>query len=137
MPAALTVLYDEDCGFCRWAVAQLLAADRERRLAPEAIQSAAGQRLLAHLPPEERLAAAHAVDPGGRVFTGGDAVAPILRALRGRRVEPAPLAAALPARLGYRLVAGSRGLLGRVLTTGMRARATEAIARRRDQSPEG
>lgn len=137
MPTALTVLYDEDCGFCRWAIARLLAADRHGRLAVESIQSASGQRLLAHLPPQERLAAAHAVDPRGRVFTGGDAVAPILRILRGRRAEPAPHVAALPARLVYRLVAGNRALLGRAVTSGMRTRATEAIARRRDQSPEG
>ena len=56
MPApALTVLYDADCGFCRWSVGRLLALDRAGHLMPEPIQSAVGERLLAGIPPAERL----------------------------------------------------------------------------------
>ena len=45
--APLLVFYDEDCGYCRWSVAQLLRLDRDRRLRLHAIQSPLGQRLLA------------------------------------------------------------------------------------------
>lgn len=48
-PPAVTVLYDCDCGFCRWSVGRLLAWDRAGRLRPLAIQSPEGQRLLADL----------------------------------------------------------------------------------------
>ena len=76
MPApSLTVLYDADCGFCRWSVAQLLALDRGGRLMPEPIQSAVGGRLLAGIAPAARLASAHVVPADGRVASGGGAVA--------------------------------------------------------------
>ena len=79
-PPAVTVLYDHDCGFCRWSVGRLLAWDRAGRVRPLAIQSAEGQRLLADLTPEQRLASAHAVDAAGRRASGGDALAPIAAA---------------------------------------------------------
>ncbi|HEX6618114.1 MAG TPA: DCC1-like thiol-disulfide oxidoreductase family protein, partial [Solirubrobacteraceae bacterium] len=82
-PPAVTVLYDLDCGFCRWSVGRLLAWDRGERLRPVAIQSAEGQRLLADLTPERRLATAHAVDAAGRRTSGGDALAPIAAVLPG------------------------------------------------------
>ena len=69
-PPAVTVLYDHDCGFCRWSVGRLLAWDRAGRLRPLAIQSAEGQRLLADLTPEQRLASAHAVDAAGTADVG-------------------------------------------------------------------
>ena len=101
-PPAVTVLYDHDCGFCRWSIGRLLAWDRAGRLRPVAIQSAEGQRLLADLTPEQRLASAHAVDAAGRRTSGGDAMAPIAAVLPGG----APLAA-----LGRRAPgAGARGL---------------------------
>ena len=98
-PPAVTVLYDRDCGFCRWSIGRLLAWDRAGRLRPLAIQSAEGQRLLADLAPEQRLATAHAVDAEGRRTSGGDAMAPIAAVLPGG----APLAA-----LGRRAPARSR-----------------------------
>jgi predicted DCC family thiol-disulfide oxidoreductase YuxK len=130
-PPAVTVLYDHDCGFCRWSVGRLLAWDRGGRLRVLAIQSAEGQRLLADLTPEERLATAHAIDAAGRRTSGGDALAPIAGVLPGG----APLAALgrrAPglARAGYRAVAGSRSLLGRLVSDAARARADERIARR-------
>ena len=88
-PPAVTVLYDHDCGFCRWSVGRLLAWDRAGRLRPLAIQSAEGQRLLADLTPDARLATAHAVDAAGRRTSGGDALAPVAAVLPGG----APLAA--------------------------------------------
>lgn len=130
-PPAVTVLYDHDCGFCRWSVGRLLAWDRARRLRPVAIQSDAGRRLLADLTPEQRLASAHAIDAAGRRASGGDALAPIAAVLPGG----APLAAlgrrapAL-ARAGYRAVAGRRSLLGRLVSDAAKARADDRIAQR-------
>src|SRR5436190_2529079 len=79
----LTVLYDADCGFCRWTLALLLGFDSELRLLPEPIMSETGERLLAGLPMDQRLRSAHAVTPDGEVSSGGDAVPVIARALTG------------------------------------------------------
>jgi predicted DCC family thiol-disulfide oxidoreductase YuxK len=100
-PPAVTVLYDHDCGFCRWSIGRLLAWDRAGRLRPLAIQSAEGQRLLADLTPEQRLVTAHAVDAEGRRTSGGDAMAPIAAVLPGgarwrRSVGAPPGGRALP-----------------------------------------
>jgi len=130
-PPAVTVLYDRDCGFCRWSIGRLLAWDRAGRLRPVAIQSAEGQRLLGDLTTEERLATAHAVDAAGRRASDGNALTPITSVLPGG----GPLAAlgrrapAL-ARAGYRAVAGRRSLFGRLISDAAKARADERIARR-------
>jgi predicted DCC family thiol-disulfide oxidoreductase YuxK len=130
-PPAVTVLFDRDCGFCRWSVGRLLAWDRARRLRPVAIQSDAGQRLLAELTPAQRLASAHAIDADGRRASGGDAVVPIASVLVGG----APLAALARrapalARLGYGAIAGRRSLLGKLVSDRAKARADERIAQR-------
>lgn len=133
MPApALTVLYDADCGFCRWSVGRLLALDRAGRLLPEPIQSAVGARLLAGIPPAERLRSAHVVTADGRVASGGDAVALLAEVAPGAAFT-APLARTLaPAsRAAYRLVAGNRGPLGHRVTPAMLAAAEVRIATRR------
>lgn len=128
----VTVLYDEDCGLCRFTVALLLTWDLRGRLLPEPIQSPEGQRLLTDLPPADRLATAHAVTAEGRVASGGDAVAPIARQLPGG-APVALVAAALrgPTRWAYRQVADRRGLLGRLVTRAQRDWATRRIAERR------
>jgi len=130
-PPAVTVLYDHDCGFCRWSIGRLLAWDRLGRLRPLAIQSAEGQRLLADLTPEQRLATAHAVDAAGRRTSGGDALAPIAAVLPGGAALAA-LGQRAPAlaRVGYRAVAGRRSLFGRLISDAAKARADERIARR-------
>ena len=130
-PPAVTVLYDRDCGFCRWTIGRLLAWDRGGRLRPLAIQSEEGQRLLADLTPEQRLSSAHAVDASGQRTSGGDAFAPVVAVLPGGR----PLAAALRraprlARAGYDAVAGQRSLWGKLVTDGAKERADQRIAER-------
>lgn len=133
MAPALTVLYDEDCGFCRVSLALLLRWDVRRRLLPEAIQSETGQRLLAQVLADRRLASAHAVDPTGRVWSGGDAVAPIARVLpAGLPVSLLARALAGPTRAGYGWVAGHRTPLGRRIPQAAKDRATAAIARHRE-----
>ncbi|HEY7076886.1 MAG TPA: DUF393 domain-containing protein [Solirubrobacteraceae bacterium] len=130
-PPAVTVLYDLDCGFCRWSVAKLLTWDRHRRLRPVAIQSEEGERLLADLPPDRRLASAHAVDASGRRASGGDALAPIADVLPGGR-PLAALARRAPglARAGYDAVSARRPLLGKLVSDAARARADRRIAER-------
>jgi predicted DCC family thiol-disulfide oxidoreductase YuxK len=130
-PPAVTVLFDHDCGFCRWCVGRLLAWDRAGRLRPVAIQSDEGQRLLADLTPQQRLASAHAIDAAGRRTSGGDALAPVAAVLPGG-APLAALARRAPAlvRLGYDAIAGRRSLLGRLIGDRAKARADERIAQR-------
>jgi len=130
-PPAVTVLFDRDCGFCRWSVGRLLAWDRAGRLRPLAIQSEEGQRLLADLTPEQRLAIAHAVDAAGRRTSGGDALVPVAAVLPGG-APLATLGRRTPglARAGYRAVAGRRSLLGRLVSDAAKARADRRIAQR-------
>ena len=83
------VLYDEDCGFCRWATAKLLAWDRREHLSAVALQHPEAERLLPGMDRERRMASWHLVTPDERVRSAGRAVAPLLRLLPGG----APLAA--------------------------------------------
>jgi len=111
-----TVLYDEDCGFCKWSLDKILAWDRAAKLRPVPIQSEEGQRLLAGIPADRRLESWHLVDPSGAVHSAGAAAAPLFDLLPGGR----PLAAAARAQPGpteraYRAVAGNRDRLARVL----------------------
>jgi predicted DCC family thiol-disulfide oxidoreductase YuxK len=111
----LAVLYDRDCGFCKWALDKILAWDRRRRLRPVAIQSEEGQGLLAAVPSERRLTSWHLV-ADGELRSGGEAAPPLVAALPGGR----PLAALLRAspRLterAYGWVAEHRALLARLL----------------------
>ena len=126
------MLYDVDCGFCRWALAKLLARDRRRVLRPVPIQDPEGQRLLAGVPDSERLASWHLVGPDGELRSGGAALAPLFRLLPGGR-PLAGLAERAPGLVdrGYRWVAGHRSLLGRPVSSRARIRADAAIARRR------
>ena len=133
-PPAVTVLYDRDCGFCRWSVGRLLAWDSGGRLRPVAIQSEEGERLLADLAPAQRLASAHAIDAAGRRTSGGDALAPVAEALPGGR----PLAAVARrapglARACYDAIAGRRPLLGRLVSDRAKERADRRIAERAAQ----
>jgi predicted DCC family thiol-disulfide oxidoreductase YuxK len=130
-PPAVTVLYDRDCGFCRWSVGKLLAWDRDGRLRPVAIQSEEGERLLADLTPDERLASAHAIDAAGRRTSGGDALAAVAEALPGGR-PLAALARRAPglARTGYDAIAARRPFFGKLVSDRAKQRADERIAGR-------
>jgi predicted DCC family thiol-disulfide oxidoreductase YuxK len=131
-----TVLYDRDCGFCRWSLAKVLAWDRARRLRPLPIQSEEGTRLLdaAGVPEELRLRSWHLVHPDGRVESAGDAFPALFRLLPGG-TPFAALSRALPgpSRRGYMVVANNRILFGRPLTRGMKERATARIDERGPQ----
>jgi predicted DCC family thiol-disulfide oxidoreductase YuxK len=125
------VLYDRDCGFCRWTLGLLLAWDRRRRLRPAAIQSADGERLLTGMSTERRMESWHLAWPDGRVASAGDGVGPLLRALPGG--APAAWAAERfpgATRGVYSAVARRRGTFGRLLRPGQVRRADRRIAGR-------
>lgn len=130
-----TLLYDADCGFCKWIVAGVLAWDRRDRLEARAIQSAEGRALLSDLGPEEQLASVHLVAPGGERHSAGAALAPLLRLLPGGSL-PARALARLPGGTsrGYDWVAGHRSQLSRGIPPGLKRRANERLDRhtRRD-----
>ncbi|HEX2129093.1 MAG TPA: DCC1-like thiol-disulfide oxidoreductase family protein [Solirubrobacterales bacterium] len=112
----LTVLYDDDCGFCKWCLNRLLAWDRRKRLRPVAIQAEEGQALLRDVPPAERLDSWHLVLPSGEVFSAGAGAAPLADQLPFGR----PLAWLFRRFPGtteraYRWVARNRSLLARLV----------------------
>jgi predicted DCC family thiol-disulfide oxidoreductase YuxK len=114
--AQLIVLYDEDCGFCRWSLDKLLAWDRRKRVRPLAIQSDEGQELLRDVPAEARLDSWHLVLASGEVLSAGAAAAPLARELPLGR----PLAALFrtfprTTERAYQWVARNRNRFARVL----------------------
>lgn len=126
------VLYDRDCGFCRWSLSKLLAWDRRGRLRPVAIQDPEADRLLAGMGEEERMGSWHLAQPDGGVRSAGAAFPPLLRELPGAR-PLAALAERAPrlTERAYRLVSGNRTPIGRRLSDGAKRRADERIAQRR------
>jgi predicted DCC family thiol-disulfide oxidoreductase YuxK len=64
----VTVIYDDDCGFCRWALALLLDLDRGA-MRPLPLGTPEADYLLHDLAPEERDASWHLViDPPASAF---------------------------------------------------------------------
>ena len=111
-----TLLYDEDCGFCKWSLDKILSWDRSRKIRPMPIQSQEGQRLLASVPEERRLDSFHLVEPSGSVRSAGDAAGPLLDLLPGG-TPLAGIARALPGPTlrAYQAVADNRNRLARLL----------------------
>jgi predicted DCC family thiol-disulfide oxidoreductase YuxK len=111
-PAA--ILYDADCGFCRWSLEVILRWDRRGRLRPVALQDAEADRLLEEMDADTRMGSWHLVTPDGAVRSAGRAVEPLMRLLPGGR----PLAAAarsMPGLTdrGYEFIARHRTPLGK------------------------
>jgi predicted DCC family thiol-disulfide oxidoreductase YuxK len=131
-----SILYDADCGFCRWSLAQLLRLDRRNRLRPVSLQEPEADRLLSGMGRDERMGSWHLVDDGGRVYSGGDALAPLLRLVPGGRPFAAALVA-LPAvsDVAYRTVAGRRSALGRLIPAASAARARQRIEAATNREP--
>lgn len=117
-----TLLFDADCGFCRWCTARILAWDRRRRLRAVPLQSDEADRLL-HMDERRKMASWHLV-VDGRISSGGGAVAPLARLLPGGR-PIAWVAGAAPGLTdrAYRSVAENRSWLGRVVVRGSRRRS--------------
>jgi predicted DCC family thiol-disulfide oxidoreductase YuxK len=110
------VLYDGDCGFCRWSLDRLLRWDRGGRLRAAPIQSREGDRLLADLSRQDRLASWHLMTPDGRRYSGGAATGPLVRLLPAG-APVALIAETFPRSTDrlYRWVTRNRHTLGRRL----------------------
>jgi predicted DCC family thiol-disulfide oxidoreductase YuxK len=121
------VLYDSDCGFCRWAMAWVVRLDRRDELAAVPIQSSLGSELLVDLDPDDRLATAHAIDDDGR-RSGGAAAVEVLAVIDPTRVL-ARLARASPRTTNrlYGAVATRRTSLGRFVGRRARQRADRLL----------
>jgi predicted DCC family thiol-disulfide oxidoreductase YuxK len=113
--AEAVLLYDRDCGFCRWSAAKIVAWDRQGRIEPVALQDPRARELLPGMSEDDRMSSWHLVRDD-RVVSAGAAAGPLLRLLPGGR----PLAAvaeafpAVPDRL-YGWVSRHRDRLGRLL----------------------
>lgn len=114
----VAILYDDDCGFCRWLLTKILRWDRGGRLRPVALQDEESDLLLHGLPPGEKMDSWHLV-MGGRVYSAGAAIAPLLRVLPGGWILALP-AAAFPGITEwiYRRLAERRNWLGAKLGLG-------------------
>jgi predicted DCC family thiol-disulfide oxidoreductase YuxK len=127
--ARATVIYDADCGFCKFSLALLLSWDRRCVLGILALGSPEADRLLADLTPEQRNSSWHLVDDSGRRNSAGAALAPALALLPGGRL-PAALVARVPHVIerGYRWVVDHRSFLGRFVPARARHWADRVIA---------
>jgi predicted DCC family thiol-disulfide oxidoreductase YuxK len=125
-----TVLYDADCGFCKWLLSALLRWDRAGHLHPIALQRSEADDLLQELTSAERVASWHLISPTGDRRSGGAAVPPLLRVLAGRL--PAAGFARFP-RLtdrGYRWVAEHRSQLSKLVPASAKQRASQRVHQR-------
>jgi predicted DCC family thiol-disulfide oxidoreductase YuxK len=125
------LLYDADCGFCRWSAATVLRWDRRGVLRPVALQEPEADGLLEGLTTDERMRSWHLVDGDGRRYSAGAAFAPLLGLLpRGKRL--ARLAERFPrsVELGYEAVASRRAWLSRLVPAASKDRAQSLLARR-------
>lgn len=111
-----TLLYDDDCGFCRWSAERIRRWDRRGAIRFAPIKSAEGDALLGDMAPERRMASWHLVEADGRIRSAGAGVAPLARLLPGG-APLGVLAALFPpgTNLLYRLVARNRDRLGAML----------------------
>jgi predicted DCC family thiol-disulfide oxidoreductase YuxK len=125
---SVPILYDADCGFCRWSLAQVLRLDRRHVLRPVALQDPEAATLLPGMSHEKRMSSWHLVGEDGRVYSGGAAFAPLLRLVPGG--DPfARLLVHFPrlADVAYRAVADRRSFFGRLVPASSAACARERI----------
>lgn len=136
-PPVLVVLYDADCGFCMATVRWLQRRDHGGRLTFVALQdaAAAAEPWRTAIAGHDLRAALHVVDPAsGNVAEGGPAMLAALRELPSWRVAARLANARAVAPLvdvAYRLVAGHRHALGRLVgAEGPACRSPSAERRR-------
>jgi predicted DCC family thiol-disulfide oxidoreductase YuxK len=131
------ILYDADCGFCKWLVSGVLRWDRAARLQPIALQRPEANDLLTQLSPADRTASWHLISPTGVRRSGGAAVAPLLTLLPGGRL-PAAGFARFPGLTdrGYRWLAEHRSQFSRLIPASAKRRAGQRLHQReRDREP--
>lgn len=134
-PQRWLVLYDGDCGFCKWLLAWLLRVDRAGRLRPVALQRPEAEVLLADLEPVERMESMHVVSPDGTRMSAGEALPSLLRQLSGGRL-PAAVLSRVPrlTSAGYRWVAAHRVGISRFVPRRWKRRAAERVRQRELES---
>jgi predicted DCC family thiol-disulfide oxidoreductase YuxK len=122
------VLYDADCGFCRWAVAWAVRRDHHHVLVTVPIQSPLGSELLVDVDPSDRLRSAHVVRDDGCRCAGGVAAADVLSVLPPTRTL-GRLARSLPrtTALLYGVVAARRKSFGRLVGNEARRSADDLL----------
>jgi len=120
-PERAWLLYDADCGLCKFVVARVLEVNH--RVRPVALQDPFAAELLPGLSREERLESFHIVDSSGHVHSAGAGLAELIPFLRRfPRVAD---------RL-YWLVAGNRDRLGKLIPGFARRQANRRIVSRSD-----
>jgi predicted DCC family thiol-disulfide oxidoreductase YuxK len=125
-----TVLYDGNCGFCKWMLAGLLRFDPDRKLRPLALGTPEADELLSELTPDQRNASWHLVSPDGVRRSAGDAAPALFDLLRGGSVPAKLLAAGQPVtNRAYNWVATHRVQLSRFVPSGAKRGAGEKIRR--------
>jgi predicted DCC family thiol-disulfide oxidoreductase YuxK len=114
------LLYDADCGLCKFILARILEVDRGR-YRPLALQDPRAAELLPGLGEEERLQSFHIVEPDGTVHSAGEGLAELI-----------PLLDRFPglASRAYWLVAGNRSRIGKLIPDVARRQARRRIAER-------
>jgi predicted DCC family thiol-disulfide oxidoreductase YuxK len=122
------VLYDADCGFCKWLLSGVLRWDSAARLQPIALQRPEANDLLSDLTPVDQRASWHLISPNGVRRSGGAAVAPLLTLLPGGRL-PAAGFARFPglSDRGYRWVAEHRSQLSRWIPSSAKRHASQRV----------
>jgi predicted DCC family thiol-disulfide oxidoreductase YuxK len=127
----VTVLYDAECAFCRWAMGMLLVWDRRGRVAPLTLQEPAAERLLGELTPEQRMETWHFVAATGERYAGGAAFAPLFELLPAGRPF-ARLFTRFPAVAGrvYEAVSRHRSRLARLIPRRLQRLADRTLRER-------
>jgi predicted DCC family thiol-disulfide oxidoreductase YuxK len=130
------VMYDRECGFCRWATGRVLAWDRRDRIRAVTLQDSEAELLLPGMDRERLMASWHVLGPDGRVWSAGRAVAPLLRLLPAG-APLAALAATFPRTTDrlYDWTARHRGRLGALL--GAQRCAVQSSGKRDERSTRG
>ena len=119
--ARAVLLYDAGCRLCRFAARVVAGLDRSGGLALLGLADTSADRLLEHIPEEERGSSLRLVLPDGRMLSGGAAALAVLEelpathplALTVAALDAQPAAEAL-----YALVARNRDRLGSLVPDG-------------------
>jgi predicted DCC family thiol-disulfide oxidoreductase YuxK len=127
----VTLIYDSDCGFCRWCLGKVLAWDRRRAIRTLALGTPEADRLLGDMPRDRQMSSWHLVDGAGTVHSAGAGFEPLFRLLPAGG-PAAAIAARFPraTERAYRLVSQNRSFFGRFVTDGAKRRADNRIAAR-------
>jgi predicted DCC family thiol-disulfide oxidoreductase YuxK len=125
------ILYDADCGLCKWLLSALLRWDRAALLHPVALQRSEAEDLLPELALPERMASWHLISPTGERYSGGAALPRLLRLLPAGRL-PAAGFARFPGLTdhGYRWVAEHRSQLSKWVPSSAKQRASRRVYQR-------